>query len=261
MIIQLEIIQRHLKREYEKELTINNLGYAQHDNCIEHCLKHAFGSCSEEHMKNCEQCNKVDFIFQQILQILPNENKRIVENRAKLQYYWAHQVRKSYLNAQFNAALLRLDENGAIIVADYKMKILPQSAREVKSDFFGKKGFTLHTLLVYTKKDNNSTSLNLEVLDHWSADPTQDAWFTASSFDALFSTMEKKPSWIEVLSDNGAHYHNKELMMMISQWFEWYNIEVKSWIFLEPGEAKTTVDSHHAQVNKYIFITSFSSHN
>ena len=216
MITQLEIIQRHLKREYEKELTINNLGYAQHDNCIEHCLKHAFENCSEEHTEHCEQCSKVDFIFQQIMQILPNENERIIENRAKLQYYWAHQARKSYLNAQFNAALLRLDENGAIIVADYKMKILPQSAREVKSDFFGKKGFTLHTLLVYTKKDDDSTSLNLEVLDHWSADPTQDAWFTASSFDALFSTMEKKPSWIEVLSDNGAHYHNKELMIMIS---------------------------------------------
>ena len=55
------------------------------------------------------------------------------------------------------------------------MKILPQSAREIKSDFFGKKGFTLHTLLVYTKNANDFTLLNLEVLNHWSADPTQDA--------------------------------------------------------------------------------------
>src|SRR3990170_1819278 len=99
------MIQRHLKREYEKELIINTLGYVQH-----------------------EKCNKVDFIFQQILQILPNEKEKIIENRAKLQYYWAHQARKTYLNAQFNAALLRLDENGAVIIADYKMKILPQSA-------------------------------------------------------------------------------------------------------------------------------------
>jgi hypothetical protein len=92
-------------------------------------------------------------------------------------------------------------------------------------------------------------------LKFWiTADPIQDAWFTTSSFDALLSTMEKKPSWVEILSDNGAHYHNKELVMIISQWSKWYNIEVKSWIFLEPGEAKTTVDSHHAQVlNSFLF--------
>jgi len=257
LINQLETIKRHLKREYEKELTINTLEHVQHDNCIEHCLKFAFGNCNEEHSEHCEKCSKVDSVFQQILQLLLDKKDIIIENRAKLQYYWAHQARKTYINAQFNAALLRLDENGAIIVADYKMKILPQSAREVKSDFFGKKGFTLHTLLVYTRKADDSTSLNLEVLDHWSTDPTQDAWFTASSFDALFSTMEKKPSWIEILSDNSAHYHNKELMMIISQWSKWYDIEIKSWIFLEPGEAKTTVDSHHAQVNSFLFTASF----
>lgn len=60
--------------------------------------------------------------------------------------------------------------------------------------------------------------------------------------------MERKPQWVEILSDNGPHYHNKELMIIISQWFKWYNIKIRSWIFLEPGEAKTTVDSHHAQV-------------
>lgn len=237
-----------MKRDYEKELIVDVLGYVKHDSCIEHCLNFAFGSCQELHPISCEKCSKVDSVFQQILEIIPNEKNKIIELREKLQHYWAHQVRKTYLNAQVNAALLRLDKDGAVIIADYKMKILPQSAREVKSDFFGKKGLTLHTLLVYTKKSNDSTSLNIEAMDHWSADPTQDAWFTASSFDALFSTMEKKPSWIEVLSDNGAHYHNKELMIMISQWSKWYDIEIKSWTFLEPGEAKTAVDSHHAQV-------------
>ncbi len=39
----------------------------------------------------------------------------------------------------------------------------------------------------------------------------------AFSFDVLFFTMEKKSSWIEILSDNGVHYHNKELMIIISQ--------------------------------------------
>ena len=37
-------------------------------------------------------------------------------------------------------------------------------------------------------------------------------------------------------------------MMILGNWLEWYQINVKKWIFLEAGEAKTTIDSHHAQV-------------
>lgn len=57
-----------------------------------------------------------------------------------------------------------------------------------------------------------------------------------------------------MLSDNGAHYHCSELMTIITHWKEWYNVEVRRWIFLEPGEAKTTIDSHHAQVFIYFFL-------
>ncbi|CAG8704179.1 11898_t:CDS:2, partial [Acaulospora morrowiae] len=205
LICQLKTTQRHLKREYEKELVIDILGHAIHNNCYEHCLKFVFGDCNEEHSDKYNHCEQVDCIFQKVLEMLPEKKKEIVKNHAKLHYYWAHQARKTYFNTQFNAALLRLDEN------------------------------------------SNSTSLNVEAFDHWSDDPIQDAWFTVSSFDALFSTMKKKPTWIEVLSDNGGHYHNKQLMLIISQWELWYGISIKSWIFLEPGETKTTIDSHHAQ--------------
>ncbi|RHZ80645.1 hypothetical protein Glove_134g145 [Diversispora epigaea] len=135
--------------------------------------------------------------------ILQNIEK-IVENREKLQYYWAHQVHKTYLNAQFNANLLLLDEKGAIIIVDYKMKILPKSAREVKSDFFGKSGWTLHSMLVYTKKNDN---LEICAFDHWSSDTVQDAWFTSSAFEAVFNNLGEKPLWIKIISDNGAHYY------------------------------------------------------
>ena len=60
--------------------------------------------------------------------------------------------------------------------------------------------------------------------------------------------MEKKPEWVTIISDNGGHYHNSDLMMTLRYWSDWYGIWPKKWIFLEPGEAKTTIDSHHAQV-------------
>ena len=44
-------------------------------------------------------------------------------------------------------------------------------------------------------------------------------------------------------------------MAIIAHWNEWYQIEVRDWQFLEPGEAKTTIDSHHAAVSILLLIT------
>jgi hypothetical protein len=68
---------------------------------------------------------------------------------------------------------MQLNKNGAIIVVDYKMRILPKSAHETKEQFFGKKDWTLHTILLFTKKDN--LKLDVRTYDHWSADIKQDA--------------------------------------------------------------------------------------
>jgi len=65
--------------------------------------------------------------------------------------------------------------------------------------------------------------------------------------------MEKKPEWVTIISDNGGHYHNADLMMILRYWPDWYGIWPKKWIFLEPGEVKTTIDSHHAQVCSLLF--------
>ena len=60
--------------------------------------------------------------------------------KEKLLYYLSHQMCKVYLNVQFKAALSELNSNGALFIADYKMRILLKSARETKQDFFGKCG-------------------------------------------------------------------------------------------------------------------------
>ena len=51
----------------------------------------------------------------------------------------AHHARKTYLNIHVRKNLEELDGEGAVIIVDYKMKILPQSARETKTEFFGKR--------------------------------------------------------------------------------------------------------------------------
>ena len=85
----------------------------------------------------------------------------------------AYHARKSYLNSQFNAQFSQLDSDGALIIVDYKMKILPKKAREIKNEWFRKRGWTLHSVLVYTKNSENN-NLNEQAFDHWSEDIQQD---------------------------------------------------------------------------------------
>jgi hypothetical protein len=53
------------------------------------------------------------------------------------------------------------------------MRILPKSARKTKEQFFGRRGWTLHTILVFTKC--NASQLNVQAFDHWFTDTKQDA--------------------------------------------------------------------------------------
>jgi hypothetical protein len=58
--------------------------------------------------------------------------------------------------------------------------------------------------LVYSK-NQESNELEIQAFDHWPNDNRQDAWFTTSSFDAVFTLLDPKPKWVIVMSDNGPH--------------------------------------------------------
>ncbi|CAG8771237.1 6632_t:CDS:1, partial [Acaulospora morrowiae] len=56
----------------------------------------------------------------------------------------------------------------------------------------------------------NDKEVEVQAFDYWSLDTKQDAWFTVSSFDVVFETLNPKPEWIKVFSDNGEHYYSSE---------------------------------------------------
>jgi hypothetical protein len=178
---------------------------------------YAFGECTQEHKSRCAMYDQLFVLIEYLTVVLPEDFHSIIEeSRNKIYYFLAHQARKVYLNNQFKAKLLELDDDGAILVCDYKIRILPKSARETKEQFFGKYGWTLHTILVFTKR--NALQLDVQAFDHWSTDTKQDVWFTSLSFDAVFKTLDPKPKWIKIFSDNGGHYHNSELMTIVANW-------------------------------------------
>ncbi len=38
-------------------------------------------------------------------------------------------------------------------------------------------------------------------------------------------------------------------MTIVTNWYEWYEIDVHKWIFLELEKAKITIDSYHVSVS------------
>jgi len=103
----------------------------------------------------------------------------------------AYHAHKSYLHAQFNAQFSQLDSDGALIIVDYKIKILSKKACKTKNEWFGKRGWTLHSVLIYTKNPKNN-NLNMQAFDHWSGDTWQNGWFTASSLHSVIETLKQK---------------------------------------------------------------------
>ena len=115
-------------------------------------LLFAFGKCKQQHFSRYQKCDTFFTIFEDLKSQLDiSHHIKLQEYQEQLKCYLAHQTRKAYLNAQFNSTLCELDNEGAVIIVDYKMRILPKMARETKSEFFGKRRWTLHTTLVFQK--------------------------------------------------------------------------------------------------------------
>ncbi|RHZ77227.1 hypothetical protein Glove_184g100 [Diversispora epigaea] len=216
-----QTLRRYIRRDFSKQFQISTIGEAQHDSCITHCLRYAFGSCNLSHPDTCSNCELLFTFFNKMKKNLSLEFHEQLDNYQKKIIKWmGHHARKTYLNKQVKVNLDELDNDDAVLIVNYKMKIVPQTVREIKKDWYGKRGWALHTVLIYTK-DININRINVQAFDHWSDD-----------------------------THNGSHYHCTELMIILGHWYEWYNIIPRKWIFLEAGEAKTSIDSHHAQISQ-----------
>ncbi|GES93350.1 hypothetical protein GLOIN_2v1880126 [Rhizophagus clarus] len=110
-INKLEHLRRYLKKSYEQEFEIAANGTVIHNECISHCLPYAFSVCTESHSHECVGCEQLFAIFYQLKNDIPTTlYTKLDEYQEHLLYYLAHQMRKVYLNTQFNANLLELDE-------------------------------------------------------------------------------------------------------------------------------------------------------
>src|SRR6266498_1718959 len=125
-----------MRRTFERNLLVNYDRTTSHISCIDHCLLYVFNECKEIHTSQYSDCkdffNFFDFINKHILK----EHKVIInEIKEKLHYFLAHQVRKVYLNTQYKAALASLNNDNAVMIADYKCKFFHNLYEKQKNSF------------------------------------------------------------------------------------------------------------------------------
>lgn len=91
------------------------------------------------------------------------------------------------------------------MIVDYKMKLeLGVRTREVQRDWYGKRGISLHGFLVIAQV--SASERRTEVIDLWSEDTKQDAWFSQSAMDIGFQWMAKEFPGIRVYLFSGEQY-------------------------------------------------------
>ena len=94
-------------------------------------------------------------------------------------------------------ALVHVDSASCLIVMDWAMKYLPQRHREQMSDFFGKRGRSLHVSAVIT---NRTEKFQVEFFVHLFDNCTQNSFAVAPVIEYLLKTIKKESQEMKMFS-------------------------------------------------------------
>ena len=171
----------------------------RHSPCLELCIAHAFGSCSEAHPNSCSDVValvQVEKVEQEHIGRIADRSEcdrlkeELKEAMTSSVLYTSHLLRTRHQGDYHKFVLNNLQPGEAVVIIDYKMKLeLGVRLHEIQRDWYGKRGISLHGLLAIAQVDENKKVS--EVLDLWSEDTKQDSWFTQSAMDVGFTWLQK----------------------------------------------------------------------
>lgn len=177
----LSSVNQHLKFEIKGNLSMESP-------CIDHCTTYNLSDpsstvfeqrCNHEHNAGCDECGLVERAMVEISKDLvnPQQNLNIPSDipsdiQEEISYevsqaktniiaWKAHCIRTVHQDYAKHNTLENLKPNQALIVMDWAMKFLPIKHRESQSDFFGKKGISLHISSVVTL-DQQTTETQMQ---------------------------------------------------------------------------------------------------
>lgn len=185
--------QRFMKTQFAHQVQ-------RHSPCLELCMTNAFASCSHPHDRFCPDACGIYDVYKQVQMLLSSVpsaseqdclRKEVDDLMQVHTQYTAHLLQTRHLGEYYKYILDNLQAGEAVVVVDYKMKLeLGVRMQEIQRDWYGKRGISLHGFLAIAQV--SETERRTEVIDLWSEDTKQDAWFSQSAMDVCFRWMEKE---------------------------------------------------------------------
>jgi len=259
-----------------------------------HCYDFALGyGCQHPHNRECTSCLSIFRIIEDLRPLVFGLNQNdltwvLFEDLPRLSKgFMAHRLRTSSTK-QFHAqAMETLAENHAIIILDFKQKLLKESAREPQKDWYGKQAFaSFHGAAILTRQTDDQRNMlqsqseeqqvqyrkpnsrprtvqtpripinvNVEYVDIVSADTSQDSRWVMNAMEIISTHLQSfnpSISTAEIWCDNAPNYHNAELSRFLPRILQMSNITLQRVSFFEAGEGKSLLDRHFAIVRHSI---------
>ena len=155
-------------------------------------MNYAFGECKEPHPDSCPAFTTFYGVCQllrekiQLCRSKKEELKTRVDEFTKVHWqYCAHLMRTKHQAQYYRFVLAHLQQGQIVVIIDYNMKLdLGTTTREYQRMWYAKRGISVHGCYIIARTFDNVRKS--DVLDLWSEDTKQDAWFTQSALDVVF---------------------------------------------------------------------------
>jgi hypothetical protein len=194
--------------------------------------------CTEIHLGVCSRCfdsfaifSKIDALIQSIKLMTPQApsfeddialySYQLDTCRQNLLEYRAHLVLKYDEREADKEEILNLQRHQAIVVCDWKMKILPMFFRETQQQFFGKRGTSMiGFMVIYNSPDDDSNQRLVSFHFFLTDDTTQDSTSVNSAKHLLYK--EFLPSHVKEVffRADGAGCFSSNISKILSLYWE-----------------------------------------
>ena len=190
--------------------------------------------------------------------------------RADIIQWRSHIARKFVEEEYFRKQLQGLQDREAIVVCDWKMKILSMLHRETMNDFFGKRGTSCIGFMTLSHMDPENDEVTSNYHLYFSDDVTQDANQVLAAkachynnfITTLFEYVPGSPIKVHFQADGAGCFNSNVAKACIPQWRSWtdgrvvectYRISVN-------GGGKSSLDGKFGQLGRLLKIAVNNGH-
>lgn len=227
------------------------------------------------HESPCKECEDSFQIYSELLSLCRDAQLRLGTSPARKQKYveleveinlcrtnlihWRSHMARKKVEAEFSRRqMCSLKKNQAIVISDFKMKLLPIYFRENQRKFFGKRGTACLGFMVLTNVEEKEGEVDVHFFFFFSNDTLQDTNFVLAGkayvYNEFLPTQFPDGTKIEAFfeSDGAGAFNSNLAKACQPYWLKWTNGRVEEIQIRHSvnGDGKTSLDGAFGKLGK-----------